>query len=240
MLQPSNNQAEWFQEVCAKYGIIAGRRQVDILKQYVELLLAWNSKINLISRRDEENIWRKHVFGSIAFLSCARLKPDSHILDLGTGGGLPGIPLAILLDSTRVTMIDSTQKKIKAVSDMIHELRLTNARAVAGRAEELGKQASHRSRYEYVVSRAVAPVHDLIRWSKPFLLSSGQGETLQPPAMESDKVQRGSIVMIKGGDLDTEISSARKKHPQARISVFSIPSPDESVDDEKKIVIVQP
>src|SRR6266849_10544190 len=115
--------AVWFRSICQTNHHSVSDEQVDLIVKYVESLLEWNRKINLISRKDEEHIWTRHILGSIAILFHFYFYPGSSLIDIGTGGGLPGIPLAILNRHMDVTLLDSIQKKIRAVSEIVAKLK---------------------------------------------------------------------------------------------------------------------
>ncbi len=228
----------WFRNICRRNELNLTDHQIDLLSRYVDLLLEWNRKINLISRKDCDNVWSRHILGSIAFLFRFSFQPDTSVLDLGTGGGLPGIPIAILRNDLRMTLVDSTQKKIRAVSEMLSALHLSNISAVAARAEEIGSRPEFRHKYDYVIARSVAPVSDILKWGKPFLIPR------RPPvAAETETViPAGSIVMLKGGDLAEEIGKARLREKGASITTHTILV--DGVEDandlyDKKIVIAQ-
>ena len=163
------------------------------LQQFKKLFLEWNEKINLISRKDTEAFEIKHVLHSLSITRFIRFDDGAKVLDLGTGGGFPGIPLAIYYPEVSFTLVDSIDKKMKAVKDMVEELDLQNVRVVRGRAEELTDS------FDYVVSRAVAPMNDLVRWTR---------NQLKPG-------QKGSLpngwVVLKGGDLKEELSLFKKE-----------------------------
>jgi len=162
-----------FRRITRANGLALSEEQLALLEAYVALLLEWNGKINLISRRDQENVWFAQILHSVSpwlFVDIAR---SLRVLDLGTGGGLPGIPLAILRPDLRLTLLDSIRKKADAVRQMAGALGLKNVDVVAGRAEEVGRQAAHRHSYDVVVARAVAKLSDLARWSRPLLKDGG-------------------------------------------------------------------
>ncbi len=119
--------------ICRDNGLPLSDDQVDLLRRYVELLREWNAKINLISRRDEENIWWSHILHSLSILFFVTPGEGMRLLDLGTGGGLPGIPLAILRNDLHITMLDSIRKKTVAVQDMLDKLSLPAARVEDGK-----------------------------------------------------------------------------------------------------------
>ncbi|MEX2115327.1 MAG: 16S rRNA (guanine(527)-N(7))-methyltransferase RsmG, partial [Bacteroidota bacterium] len=159
----------WLRTICAKNGLKIPDDQLELIRNYVRLLLEWNQKINLISRRDEENVWQSHILHSIAPLFQVKIPENGRIVDLGTGGGLPGIPLKILNPTIQITMIDSTQKKITAVDEMTKALGLKDTIAVWGRAEELAKRKEFRGQFDIATARGVGPLEELVRLAHPFL-----------------------------------------------------------------------
>src|SRR5258708_4588193 len=167
--------AIWLRTIFRKNGLLISDNQMAKLREYVGSLLEWNKKINLISRRDVEGIWERHILVSAAVLFKFDLLPDSSIVDIGTGGGLPGIPLGILGNRLTVTLIDSIQKKIRAVSEIILSLKLENIKAVAGRIEELNKSAPYRSSYDYVIARGVGSITEIVNWGRPLLKRQSAG-----------------------------------------------------------------
>lgn len=130
------------------------RRQFEALDA---LYRDWNSKINVISRKDIDNLYTHHVLHSLAIGKVCRFKPDTHILDFGTGGGFPGIPLAILFPDCQFRLIDGTGKKIRVAQEVANAIGLTNVEAVHRRGEE------EKDRFDFVVSRAVMPLPDLVK-----------------------------------------------------------------------------
>jgi 16S rRNA (guanine527-N7)-methyltransferase len=170
------------------------------------LLLGWNEKINLISRQDVANIWQSHILHSSSILFLKKIQLNSKVLDLGTGGGLPGIVLKILRPDLDVLLLDATNKKIHAVQEMLLTLELTGIEAQWGRAEELSK-SSLAGKFDLVVARAVAALPEIARWAFPFLKKQKGGgmkiqnyEYLHPPA----------VLALKGGDVDSEIAKTKQ------------------------------
>jgi len=231
----------WFRTVCRQNGIDPTDEQLTKLERFAKLLLDWNKKINLISRRDEENFWSSHLLHSVSILFKLWLPQKASVIDLGTGGGLPGIPLKILLPELSMTLLDSTQKKIKVVQDIVDSLSLSKTSAVWGRAEEAGKDQDHRARYDLVVARAVAPLKDLVRWSKPLLTAARERE------VEHDKEPRGivhvvppALIALKGGDLEDEVRSAARlaKVRSIRMIDLTLEGSVQFETGDKKIVLV--
>src|SRR6266850_7259259 len=141
---PSNlmDDALWLRTICQKNRFNLSDEQIDLLQKYVAQLLDWNKKLNLISRKDEENIWSRHILSSVALLFQFEFHPGSAIIDIGTGGGLPGIPLAVLSKNVNMTLIDSIQKKIRAVTEIVSTLKLDRVNTYCGRAEQLNRDRS--------------------------------------------------------------------------------------------------
>lgn len=162
--------------------------QQESLVRFRAIFLEWNQRINLISRKDTESFELKHVVHSLAIHRFIRFYKGARVLDLGTGGGFPGIPLAICHPDVHFTLVDSIEKKIKAVEDMVQQLGLKNVVVLRSRAEELPQE------FDYVVSRAVAPMPDLVRWTCRVLVEGQQGS-----------LPNGWLV-LKGGDLKEELA----------------------------------
>jgi 16S rRNA (guanine527-N7)-methyltransferase len=154
----------------------------------------WNAKVNLISRKDIDHLYEHHVLHSLAIAKLLRFKAGAEILDVGTGGGFPGVPLAILMPDVQFHLIDGMLKKVKVVQDVIEQLGLTNAKAQQVRAEELKN-----ARYDFVVTRAVAELNQLRLWTSQRLLKT----------KESDKLPNG-LIALKGGNIRMEIKALPK------------------------------
>ncbi len=233
------NPELWFQTICRKNGLAPTDSQVRLLERYVTLLLDWNRKINLVSRKNEDQVWQSHILHSASLLFKIRLAANPTILDIGTGGGMPGIPLKILLPDSRVVLLDSTRKKIAAVEDIIHNLGLERIEAVWGRAEELSSHANLISHFDYIVARAVAPLADLVKWSEPFLRRhrNSEGDRSTDPAF----VPPPALLALKGGELEDEVSRASRLRKQQSVDVVDLvfPSSEELSATDKKLVIVR-
>ena len=156
----------------------------------------WNAKINTISRKDIDSLYEKHILHSLAIAAAFDFQPGMDVLDIGTGGGFPGIPLAIFFPQTRFHLVDSIGKKIKVVDAVAAGIGLTNVSTTHGRAEEIkGKK------FDVAVSRAVAPLKDLWTWSRPHLRKPR-------PAAAEDRPTPSGLICLKGGDLAAEISAS--------------------------------
>ena len=168
-------------------------RQREQFSAMQPLYEEWNAQINVISRKDMAHFYEHHVLHSLAIAKAVQFKPMCEILDVGTGGGFPGVPLAIMFPDSRFTLIDSIGKKIKVVDDVIARLGLTHAKAMQIRAEQLDGE------YDFVVSRAVTTLSEFVPWVKGKI-----SKTHYHPL-------RNGILYLKGGDLKNELFPFRHK-----------------------------
>jgi 16S rRNA (guanine527-N7)-methyltransferase len=176
----------------------------------------WNSKINVISRKDMEQFYTHHVLHSLAIAKVIRFSKGTKVLDLGTGGGFPGIPLAILFPDCKFHLVDSIGKKIKVVNEVSKAIGLKNIKASHKRAEQV------RDSYDFVVTRAVARLQKLIEWSEDKIYPS-----------VSNPMSCG-LLALKGGDLKEEIKETREQARVFEISDFF----DDAFFETKKVVYV--
>lgn len=225
----------------AKNGLAITDIQLLSLAGYAELLRGWNQKLNLLSRNDEESIWTTHIPLSLAFLFKINFPKGRRVLDLGTGGGLPGIPMAIVLPDVSFVLLDSIQKKIVAVQDMVASLQLRNVSTVCSRAEDLNKKPGYHYSFDAVIARSVSGLENLVSWGMPFLkrqtglgfqaLNSEQKLPLDSPA----------LITMKGGEIETEIARTTRRFPNVHIrSLDLLFKGDETLQNaEKKLIIVE-
>ena len=167
-------------------------RQAEQFAQLDALYRNWNSKINVISRKDIDNLYEHHVLHSLAIAKWIPFQPGTTILDVGTGGGFPGIPLAILFPECQFLLIDSIGKKIKVASEVAQALGLTNVVCRQERAEE------EKQKFDFVVSRAVMPLPDLVKLVRKNVSNK-----------HKNAVPNG-IIVLKGGDLKEELAPYQK------------------------------
>ena len=188
-MEHPNDDLTTLTTLCTEQGIYIAPLMLEQLVRYRDCLEQWNKKINLISRKEDAPVIIKHIFHSLLITQHHNFTDGEQVLDLGTGGGLPGIPLAILHPGTRFVLVDATGKKIAACQDMIKQLGLKNAVAIHTRVEELKGVV-----FDTVLSRQVARLEKLCAWS---------GRLLKP---------KGILICLKGGDLESEVAKALSSH----------------------------
>ena len=223
----------WFISICTVNGLRISDDQASLFEKYRTLLLAANSQLNLISRKDEDNFYPNHALNSISFLFRKSLIPDADMMDLGTGGGLPGIPVQIIYNrEMRVTFVDSISKKTAALSEILRELGLRRGRVVNARAEDLSKKGDFQAHFDYVISRAAGKLDDVAKWSRGFLKDSGvaSGETIPP----------GTLIVLKGGAFEEELKHTRSMKSVASADAVNttFQGMDEIYNKEKKLVLI--
>jgi 16S rRNA (guanine527-N7)-methyltransferase len=176
-----------------KYFHSLGEKQKDLFAGLGKLYDSWNEKINVISRKDIANLYLHHVLHSLAIAKVISFGPGTVIIDAGTGGGFPGIPLAIMFPEARFTLVDSVSKKLIVVGDIIEKLNLVNCRIVNGRMEELSLSC------DFIVSRAVSSMPELSRWGRKMVTPGGR-----------NSLPNGMLI-LKGGDLGKELKDFGNK-----------------------------
>src|SRR5688572_338517 len=193
-------------EVILKYFTDLTPGQVEQFSALEKLYKTWNAKINLISRKDIDSLYEKHVLHSLSIASVFKFPAGTEIIDIGTGGGFPGIPLAIFFPEVKFHLVDSIGKKIMVVKDVVNKTGLTNVTTAQKRAEDIKDQ-----KFDFVVSRAVAPLKELWKWSKQ-LLRNGQSQIGNgqpaPYNYRDGNWQSPGLISLKGGDLNMEIQES--------------------------------
>ena len=189
-------------------------------KEKIHLMLDvyqfWNEKVNLISRKDFDNFYEKHVLHSLSVCNLFTFKANTKIMDLGTGGGFPGVPLAIMYPNVKFYLVDSIAKKTKALEHIVQELDLSNVIVVNQRAEEIDGV------FDFIVTRAVAKLDQLHVWSKNKI------------SAQNNHSFKNGLICLKGGDLSNELKKLQHKTYEYSIGDFF----DEDFFLEKKIIHV--
>lgn len=187
--------------------------QIQQFENIAEVYKDWNQKINVVSRKDIDEIYIRHVLHSLGIAKVQSFLPGSHILDVGTGGGFPGIPLAILFPETEFMLVDSIGKKIKVVEEVVEALGLKNVKTINDRVEHISGE------FDFIVSRAVAVMPSFVYWVKGKI------------AKDSKHDRKNGILYLKGGDLSQELK------PYRTVEIFKLSDIfEEEFFDTKKVV----
>jgi 16S rRNA (guanine527-N7)-methyltransferase len=238
-VQPANKI--WFRTLCIRNGLIPTDLQIEQLDQYVNLLLEWNRKINLISRKDENSVWSYHVLHSVSPLFKMKMMEGSRIVDIGSGGGLPGIPLKILRPDIFLLSLDATRKKVNAVSQMVNELNLKSVNVVWGRAEEIGMQPEYLKKFDFGIARAVSQLNELIAFSINFLKKRDYTNAFESTTSNGlIDPNPPALIAFKGGNLTQEIDLAKRQYPQVNIKSIDLTfnGSEQLIASDKKILVV--
>ena len=200
-------------ELILKYFPDLTETQIEQFAKLYDLYVDWNSKINVISRKDIEELYTRHVLHSLGIAKVMQFNPGATILDVGTGGGFPGIPLAILFPETNFYLIDVIAKKIKVVNEVAKGLGLQNVKAEQKRAELVTDE------FDFIVSRAVTNMPDFVKWVKDKTKKNSTHE------------MKNGILYLKGGDLAEELADYKT------VQLFDLPQFfEEDFFETKKVV----
>jgi len=204
-------------ELVLKYFPDLTENQIGQIKELYPLYNFWNNQINVISRKDFDLLYERHILHSLGIAKIISFLPGEYVLDVGTGGGFPGIPLAILFPETQFYLVDSIGKKIKVVQEVADAIGLKNVIAVNNRAEQID------ANFDFVVSRAVTQLKDFYPWVKDKFNKVSKNE-----------IPNG-ILYLKGGDLEKEISESGLKVQQYYLKDFF----DEQFFETKQVIYVE-
>ncbi len=185
-----------------KYFPRLSEQQIKQFEMLQSLYEDWNTKINVISRKDIGNLYEHHVLHSLAIAEAVRFKPGTKILDFGTGGGFPGIPLAIMFPECQFTLIDGTGKKILVANEVIKALQLKNVEAVHRRGEE------EKGKYDFIVSRAVMPLPNIVKLMKKNI------------SQKQNNAEMNGFFVLKGGNVESEIAPYRNRVEKTEICTW--------------------
>ncbi|WBX76386.1 16S rRNA (guanine(527)-N(7))-methyltransferase RsmG [Tenacibaculum ovolyticum] len=200
-------------ELIKKYFTDLTETQLEQFSKLQGLYEDWNLKINVVSRKDIDELYLRHVLHSLGIAKVMSFKPGSKVMDVGTGGGFPGIPLAILFPETQFHLVDSIGKKIKVVNEVVEGLGLLNVKTTNGRVEEV------KDTYDFIVSRAVAQMETFVGWTKGKI------------AKKQNHDLKNGILYLKGGDLTEEL----EKYTSA--TIYNLPDFfEEDFFETKKVV----
>lgn len=206
-----NEQAALYKDIILRNGLHLTEGQLAKLDGYCNLLLRWNAKLNLVSRKDQSNLWPNHILHSLSVLFEMAVPDGAKVVDIGTGGGLPGIPLSIARPHASFVLIESIRKKCLVLEGIVQSLGLVNVEIVNARAEDIASAMKFMRSFDIIVARAVAPLRELIGWSTLLARSHAGSETsIRLLEFGGNAIRLPALIAWKGGDLNQEITEARK------------------------------
>lgn len=198
-----------FENSLKEFGIELNQIQKDRFEEYFRLLVEWNEKMNLTAITDRDEVYVKHFLDSLSFIKVNPASEDFSLLDVGTGAGFPGIPIKILYPNAKITLMDSLQKRITFLNEVVNALHLNDEgsiTAVHARAEDLAKEKEHREQYDYVVSRAVANLSTLSEYCLPFVKVGGAFVSFKSEKATEELKDAKKAIYLLGGEFKEEIA----------------------------------
>lgn len=177
----TNENRELLKKGIEEFNLVADEKTLDRFKTYRELLAQWNQKMNLTGIDDEKGTYIKHFLDSLSAVTGGYIKDEMSIIDVGTGAGFPGIPLKVCLENTKITLLDSLNKRINFLQEVCIQLNLENVEFIHGRAEDFGKNPEYREKYDIATARAVAGLPILMEFCVPFIKKGGYFVCLKGP-----------------------------------------------------------
>lgn len=199
-------EIENFLKDAEQFNICLSQQQVDQFVRYYELLVEWNSFMNLTGITEFSEVLKKHFIDSISIFSYVNQNSISSLIDVGTGAGFPGLPLKIVCPELKVTLLDSLDKRIKFLNCVIDELELQNITAIHGRAEDYASNMEHREFYDIAVSRAVANLSTLSEYCLPFVKKDGIFVSYKSETLEEEVINATNAIQILGGRIMNKYS----------------------------------
>jgi 16S rRNA (guanine527-N7)-methyltransferase len=189
-------------DACNDIGTEFNEEKYSKFITYKNLIQEWNKKINLTAIDEDEEIIKKHFIDSIKVFKVDKVEKAERILDVGTGGGFPGVPMKIVNDKSKIVLLDSLNKRIKFLNEVIKELSLKNIDAIHGRAEDYAKQKEYREKFDVVVSRAVANMTVLCEFCIPYVKLGGYFVAMKGPSIEAELNEAKKAITVLGGKIE--------------------------------------
>lgn len=213
--------------------------QADQFNRYYEMLIDWNSRMNLTAITEYEDVVTKHFIDSVSIIKVHDITNES-IIDIGTGAGFPGIPIKILFPDTNVTLLDSLQKRVGFLNEVIRELDLVNIEAVHGRAEDFGRDKKYREQFDICVSRAVANLSSLSEFCIPFVKKGGLFISYKSEKADDEIKESGNAIPKLGGKISNILKFEMNNNSRTLIVVTKENSTSEFFPRKAGVPIKKP
>lgn len=235
---PSKADKIWLHSLLRRNGLSITDISIERLALYAGLLCSWNHTVNLVSRRSAHDIWHTHILLSLAVLFTVHFRGGARVLDLGTGGGLPGIPLAIVCPDVAFTLVDAVRKKTVAVDDMVRRLCLKNVTVRCARAEILAKESWERNSYDAVIARAVDKLSRLVAVAAPLIRGTDR-EKIGLVEKTGELNLLPCLIAMKGGGSECESAVANKWSGTIASRVIPVRfAGDEQLENRDQMIVV--
>lgn len=199
------NKEQLLKSAAASIGVELNDKQVEQFIKYHEILVEWNSFMNLTGITEYEEVVQKHFVDSLALCKAINVNDVSNLIDIGTGAGFPGIPLKIAYPHLKVTLLDSLQKRIKFLDEVVNQLGLEEVETIHGRAEDFAKPSMKRESYDVVVSRAVANLASLSEYCLPYVKVGGYFIPYKSGKVDEELEESKKAVFLLGGKIEEEV-----------------------------------
>ncbi|MGB9702071.1 MAG: 16S rRNA (guanine(527)-N(7))-methyltransferase RsmG [Candidatus Kapaibacteriota bacterium] len=193
-----------FWTICSANNIELDELQMENIRRFHKEIIYWNEKVNMISRKDIEHLLSRHILHSLSIMKYINFPQKARLVDVGTGGGFPGIPLKIANPDIYITLVDSISKKLKIANMLAQHTGLRNIEAKAQRIEEINSDKNYQYKFDFVVSRATASASKIYLWTQNMMKNTGK------------------IILWKGGDLTDEINELLKQNSNLKVEVIDI------------------
>lgn len=229
-------------EASNNVGLKFDEKKYDQFMKYKDLIKEWNEKVNLTAIKEDDAIVKKHFIDSLKVFEFNQIKNAKNIIDIGTGGGFPGIPMKIIKPEINIVLLDSLNKRVNFLNEVINSLKLNNIKAIHGRAEDFAQERQYREKFDVAVSRAVANLTVLSEYCIPYVKVGGYFVAMKGPAVEEEIKQSKNAIRLLGGKIEhiekvqiedsdlnhnlviiSKISSTNRKYPRKAGTVAKNP-----------------